>query len=63
MKQQINWTKLPSVTRPGKSFYRATVNGQSLTLLQSYLTGQWSFNERPELGEFTTAKLAQTALA
>lgn len=60
MKQKLNWTKLPSVTRPGKFFYRAIIQGRAVTLSQSFLTGRWMLESGfTELGDFQTFAQAQ----
>lgn len=55
----MKWTKLPSVTRPGKYFYRGQHNnGTTYTLLQSFLTGLWGIRvgiSSVAPGEFKTA--------
>ena len=38
----IKWNKLPSVTRPGKSFYRTEIKGTSWTVMQSWVSGLWN---------------------
>lgn len=67
MKTNIQWNKLPSVTRPGKSFYRTVIaNGPTWTITQSWITGLWcpSNNHNGLLAntEFKTAKQARQAV-
>lgn len=50
-----NWDKLPSVTRPGKSFYRWAE--KDITVTQSFITGLWIIWGCSELS-FASAKKA-----
>lgn len=66
--EKLNWKKLPSVTRPGKSFYRTTVppTGPTWTVSQSWTSGRWCAenNENQILAntDYTTAKEAMRAV-
>jgi len=67
MTKTFNWDKLPSVTRPGKSFYRCVIpNGPSWTVAQSWISGRWcpSNNHNGILAnqDFETAKSAKNAV-
>jgi hypothetical protein len=60
--KKIQWKKLPSVTREGKFFHRAVINGTTYTVLQSWLTGGWrvenNHNGLLSNSEFKTARAA-----
>ena len=61
MRSKIVWTKLPSVTRQGKWFYRAIIDGVEVTVLQSMYSGRWSaqYNGRVT-DEYETSRQAKT---
>jgi hypothetical protein len=62
---KIQWKKLPSVTRTGKWFYRATIRGTTYTVLQSWLSGKWYYQDGcgNEAGQYDTAQAAMKWLA
>ena len=56
---KIKWQKIPSVTRQGKWFYRATINGVEIVILQSFLTDLWEARFPTKVSqEYKTAKQA-----
>lgn len=65
--KSLNWKKLPSVTRPGKSFYRVEIeHGPTWIVRQSFLTGFWEAGNNHNLllatSDFKTAKAAKSAV-
>lgn len=58
---KAEWKKLPSVTREGKWFYRAIINGVEVTVLQSMFSALWTVTWKGTItDEFKTAKQAMT---
>jgi len=56
---KAEWKKLPSVTREGKWFYRAIIDGIEVTVLQSMYSGMWLADWKGgNSGECKTAKQA-----
>ena len=61
--RKTDWVKHPSVTREGKFFYRAVVNGLRWTVLQSPLSDKWiaRTDGGGEIGTFETSAKAKRA--
>jgi hypothetical protein len=59
MRTKTEWKKIPSVTRPGRYFYRSG----KVTVRQSFMTGDWSYQREGsiEVGGFKTPDEAKAA--
>ena len=63
--QKIKWTKLPSVVREGKYFYRAIIGELGVTVQCSWMTGKWGIHASNGFEadrQFDSAKEAMAAI-